>query len=237
MDHPLDNPVWAALTGPHAELAIGHGEARHYPRDIAPFSAISEPSAAAYADLARDLDPGLEARLFRPTAEAPPPGWEILSARPILQMIATDPRGLRDDAALEGGTGHLTLGPDDIGDMCDLAAATKPGPFGPRTPLLGTYVGVRRGGRLAAMAGERFRLPGHAEISAVCTHPEARRRGLAAALTRHLARQIFARGEVPFLHVFADNRPALALYERLGFRTRAQLFVLWHRPGRGGDRA
>ena len=38
----LDNPVWHALTGPHAHLALGRGKARHYPRDIAPFSAVAE---------------------------------------------------------------------------------------------------------------------------------------------------------------------------------------------------
>ena len=32
------------------------GKARHYPRDMAPFSAIEEPTAAAYADLAHDLE-------------------------------------------------------------------------------------------------------------------------------------------------------------------------------------
>lgn len=47
MPHPLDNPVWHALTGPHANVALGRGAARHYPRDIAPFSAIAEPTAAA----------------------------------------------------------------------------------------------------------------------------------------------------------------------------------------------
>ncbi len=215
------------MTGPHSALAIGHGNARHYPRDIAPFSAVAAPGAAAYAELARDLAPGLEARLFRPMPEAPPPGWEVVSVRPILQMTASEPGRFQDDA----GVDVMTLGADDVGEMCDLAEITKPGPFGRRTPLLGIYIGVRREGRLIAMAGGRFKLPGHTEISAVCTHPEARGRGLAAALTRHLALQIFARGEVPFLHVFPDNRPALALYERLGFRTRTRLFVLWHQPG------
>src|SRR5258708_37791741 len=83
MSGPLDNPVWHALTGPHAWFAFGRGAARHFPRDVAPFSAIAEPTASAYGDLAADLPPGLEARLFRPTKEATPPGWETISARPI----------------------------------------------------------------------------------------------------------------------------------------------------------
>src|SRR3954469_7538978 len=87
-EHPLDNPVWHALAGPHAGVALGHGGARHYPRDMAPFSALAEATPAAYADLAADLPPGLEARLFRPAEEPAPSGWEVVSARPILQMVA-----------------------------------------------------------------------------------------------------------------------------------------------------
>ena len=47
--------------------------------------------------------------------------------------------------------------------MLALVAATAPGPFGRRTPLLGRYLGIRDGGRLVAMAGERLRVPGHVE--------------------------------------------------------------------------
>jgi ribosomal protein S18 acetylase RimI-like enzyme len=226
--HPLDNPVWHALTaGPHAALARGTGLARHYPRDAAPFSGLAEATPAAYADLARDLPPGVEARLFRPAEETPPPGWGVVSARPIRQMVA---------AAVNLAARHpldeslAVLGPADAADMLELADAAKPGPFGPRTGELGRFVGHRGpDGRLLAMAGERFRLPGHVELSAICVHPDARGRGLGAALTQHLARDALARGEVPFLHVFPDN-PAAVLYERLGFRDRAALWVLWHRP-------
>jgi len=94
--HPLDNPVWHALVGPHAGFAIGSGAARHYPRDITPFSAIVEPTAAAYADLAADLPAGLEARLFRPIKEPALPGWGTISARPITQMVLDNPGDLSD---------------------------------------------------------------------------------------------------------------------------------------------
>ena len=228
MQHALDNPVWHALVGPHAQLAIGQGLARHYPRDIAPFSAVAEPTEAAYADLAADLPSGLEARLFRPQDEPAPTGWETLSARPIVQMVADDidtPHAtLRDDLTV--------LGSDDTKDMLDLAEIAKPGPFGPRTALLGRYVGYRKDGRLLAMGGERFRLPGFVELSAICVHPDARGAGLGSAIALRLAHLALAQGEIPFLHVFPDN-PALALYRRLGFRERACLWVIWRRVAAG----
>lgn len=223
MTDPLDNPVWSSLTGPHAGLAIGTGAARHYPRDMAPFSAIRESSPDAYAALARDLPSGLEARLFRPKEEAPPAGWRMVSARPILQMVAGAP------PAPDEGQASDRLDGRDIDAMMALAAAAKPGPFDRRTPALGRYLGLRENGRLVAMAGERFRLAGYTKISAICTYPEARGRGHAARLTRALMRGIADRGEIAFLHVFPDN-PAASLYERLGFKRRATLWVLWHRP-------
>lgn len=224
----LDNPVWHALTGPHASLALGQGKARHYPREIAPFSGIAEATPAAYADLAADLPSRTEVRLFRPANEFPPSGWEVLSTRPILQLVC-DATELPPASDVEAGI--VELGTEATPEMLALVAATKPGPFGSRTRELGLYVGIRdvQDGRLIAMGGERLRTKGHVELSAIAVHPGARGRGLGAAVTAHLVRAAMARSEVPFLHVFPDN-PALGLYLRLGFRERAILWVLWHRP-------
>ncbi len=219
----LDNPVWHALEGPHRSYASGRGMARHYPRDIAPFSAIAEPTGAAYADLAAGLPAGTEARLFRPHAEALPDGWEELQRFAMLQMVAARPPDVAESPALE-------LSQTDAPDMIDLVAVAQPGPFGQRTPVLGRYLGIRDGDRLVAMAGERLRFAGHVELSAICVHPEARGRGYAAALTRALMQRAFADGEVPFLHVRPDNTAAIGLYKRLGFETRRELVVLWRRP-------
>jgi ribosomal protein S18 acetylase RimI-like enzyme len=225
---PLDNPVWYALTGPHARFAVGQGRARHYPRDMAPFSAIAESTPAAYADLARHIADEIEARLFRPENETPPPGWEAISARPIIQMVL-EVSVLPEP--LDAETEIVPLGHADVPEMLALVESTRPGPFGPRTIELGSYVGVRdaQTGSLIAMGGERFSLDHHVELSAIAVHPDARGHGLGAAITAYLARAAIARGQVPFLHVFPDN-PAATLYARLGFRERANLWVLWRRP-------
>jgi ribosomal protein S18 acetylase RimI-like enzyme len=218
----LDNPVWYALEGPHRAYAFGRGMARHYPRDMAPFSGIAEPSEAAYADLAGGLPENTEARLFRPCREPLPRGWQEVDCFPMLQMVAEKVPAACDAPVTE-------LSETDAPEMQDLVAVAQPGPFGKRTRLLGRYLGIRQGGRLVGMAGERLRLPGHVELSAICVHPEARGRGHAASLTAALMRLAFAAGEVPFLHVRPDNA-AVALYERLGFQTRRELVVLWRRP-------
>jgi ribosomal protein S18 acetylase RimI-like enzyme len=226
--NPLDNPVWHALAGPHRAHAVGRGLALHYPRDMAPFSAIAEPSAEAYADLAADLPPQTEARLFRPSEEPLPPGWEQLDAFPMLQMVAA--AAPSPDASAVVSLSEALLSEADGPAMMELVAAAKPGPFGPRTPALGRYLGIRRAGRLVAMAGERLRVPGHVELSGICVHPEARGRGHGVTLTCALMQQAFEGGEVPFLHVRPDNVAAVGLYRRLGFEVRCELVVLWRRP-------
>jgi GNAT superfamily N-acetyltransferase len=224
----LDNPVWYALIGPHALFATGVGQARHYPRDAAPFSAIAEPSPAAYADLATDLLAGVEARLFRPGEEPTPDGWETISARPIIQMVFD-----RSTAPLvdRGATEVYGLAASDVPQMLALADMAKPGPFGARTITLGNYVGVvdQETGRLVAMGGERFRLPSCVELSGIAVQPDSRGRGLGRAVTAYLVKTALRRQLVPFLHVFPEN-PATALYAKLGFRERTRLWVLWRRP-------
>ena len=114
--------------------------------------------------------------------------------------------------------------------MLALAEVTKPGPFLPRTHELGAFYGVRIGGRLIAMAGERLKLPGYTEITAVCTHEDFRGMGLAAALIARVADGIQARGETPFLHVFSHNASAIAVYRRLGMTFRRAFAVTFARP-------
>jgi ribosomal protein S18 acetylase RimI-like enzyme len=115
----------------------------------------------------------------------------------------------------------LTLGPDDVDDMLDLVARTRPGPFLRRTIVLGTYLGYRQdSGKLVALAGERLHVDGYTELSAVCTDPDARGRGIATALMQELVTRIAARGETAFLHVASENDTARSLYETLGFTVR-----------------
>src|SRR6185312_5821777 len=159
---------------------------------------------------------------------AAPPGFISIISATIHQMTAArlDPPG----DSLE----VVSLSEADAPEMRALAELTQPGPFHARTHQLGGFVGVRNNGRLIAMAGERLRVPGFTEISAVCTHPDARGRGLAGALMRRVAAGIVARGEELFLHVYPRNQAAIAVYETLGFRRRAdvQFTVFRHRqPG------
>jgi hypothetical protein len=111
----------------------------------------------------------------------------------------------------------------DAPQMLALATLTKPGPFFARTHQLGDFVGVKQGGELIAMAGERMKPVGFTEVSGVCSHPDHQGKGYAASLMGVIATRILARGETPFLHVFADNTGAVRLYKALGYAVRTEI--------------
>ncbi|WP_241779702.1 GNAT family N-acetyltransferase [Streptomyces natalensis] len=223
--HLLDNAVWAALTGPHARFAERVGRAARYPLDVCPFTALADPAdPGAWDDLAELVGPDTVTPVTG--VRAVPDGWEIVERGQGVQLVDT---GLRAEPAPEA----VRLGLDDIPEILDLVALTKPGPFLPRTVELGVYLGIRHRGRLIAMAGERVHPPGWTEISAVCTHPAHRGQGLATRLVRAVAAGIRERGEIPFLHALAGNTTAIRLYESIGFTLRRRTnFVLVRTPGR-----
>jgi predicted GNAT family acetyltransferase len=142
-----------------------------------------------------------------------PDGWETLSVNDGVQLVAESLEPAEDPEAV-----RLTAA--DVPEILDLVKRTKPGPFASRTIELGTYLGIRRNGKLVAMAGERFRPPGYTEISAVCTDDAWRGHGFASRLTRAVAVGIVKRDETPFLHAVATNTSAIRLYEKMGFTLR-----------------
>lgn len=217
--HVLDNPALASLTGPHAHFAERRGRVLRYPLDVSPWLALpDEPDARDWADVAALAGPGAGVPLAGYTG--PVPGdWEISFHVEGVQLVDD---GL--DAAPDPEAVRLT--PADVPEMLDLVARTRPGPFLPRTIELGTYLGIRRGGALVAMAGERLHPPGWTEISAVCTDPAFRGQGLAGRLIRAVAHGIRERGETPLLHTGAQNTNAIRLYEALGFRLRRRTAFL-----------
>jgi GNAT superfamily N-acetyltransferase len=220
--HVLDNPAWAALTGPHAGLAERHGRSARYLSDVSPFAAVDDPAdPAAWRDLAALAGADYEPLLAAPGL-AGQPGWTHVGGIPGVQLIGPDVRGAADPEA-------LLLTADDVPEMLDLVQRTRPGPFGKRTPELGTYLGIRRDGVLAAMAGERMRLDGWTEVSAVCTDPAYRGAGLATRLIGAVVAGIRSRGEVPFLHAAGTNTGAIRLYEQLGFTVRTPIVFAAYR--------
>jgi ribosomal protein S18 acetylase RimI-like enzyme len=230
--HALDHPAWSSLTTAHRPLSQGDDLARRYRPDINRFIAArddSDEALRAMVGLVADDDP---VYILQVPAIRLPDGLDVRATALGVQLLAeapvTAPRKADDIVALDE---------HDAAGMLALATLTRPGPFLAHTGRMGAFFGIRIDGRLAAMAGERFRFPGHTELSGVCTHPDFRGRGLAGRLSRHVAARIAARGDTAFLHAWKDNHAAIALYEKLGFRWRCDVNVaVLQRPAATGTR-
>ncbi len=222
VESALDNMAWHALAGPHAHLAVtaGEGAVRRYRDDIAPFCGVERLDDLGWSALAELVGPQGVAVFLRGEVEQPPTGWTELLREDATQYVAGDlvePRsGTPEVVELTGA---------DVPEMVRLAAETDPGPFGPNSHLTGRWFGVRRDGRLVAMAGERMRVEGFGEVSGVCVDPAARGEGLGAAVTLAAAHGIRERGDRPMLHVRHGNDRAHRLYRRLGFEVRRMVVV------------
>lgn len=220
--HPLDRPVWSMLTGRQAHLAEGDARALRIDRGYGVFGVAADPGAEAQAALAALVPDDGEIWIVEGERWPVPAGTREVKRAVLAQMVAEGSPPLPRD----GEPAILALDEDDAPEMAALADHAKPGPWGPKTHRYGPFFGIRENGRLLAMAGQRILVPGMAEVSGVSTWEDCRGRGLARALIGHVMREMVARGETPFLHSYADNAGAIALYESLGFRIRREVHVL-----------
>jgi predicted GNAT family acetyltransferase len=219
MRHPLDRPVWTALTTRHSPLARGGPLAKRYPPTIVPFAASADSSAESLRALEELVPPGDTVVMPEADDIALPPGLAAVSIVKGVQMIADDQLQRVSDERIQ----RLTEA--DAAEMLALATLTKPGPFTLQAMSLGEFWGVKIDGRLAVMAGERMKQPGYTELSGVCSHPDFRGGGLGRLLSLHVAGKILKRGEIPYLHAYATNETAIRLYESIGFKLRSSMNI------------
>lgn len=218
-DDYLGNVVWASLSGAHAHLAQINGSGRRYRPEFAPFAGAPDYAGSSVAEIAAMLLPDERVALVTEHKPEVPPGYDVVRDTTLVQMVGAKTFAAPEDARIG------ELGTADARDMLQLAQLTEPGPFQERTREMGRFIGIRDGGQLVAMAGERMVAGRYVEVSAVCTHPDWRGRGLAALLMSHVCVAIQDRERIPFLHVIAANTSAIRLYHALGFRIARSLHL------------
>jgi hypothetical protein len=147
----LERPIWSALTTTHASFALGNDLARRYPPDISPMAAVRDVSEEpCLQSLTKLLTPGDVVGLFSTEQVPADRNLAVIAQKVVDQMVYEQ----NEAAPISGVVVKLT--PADVPEMLHLAELTKPGPFAARTIALGSYIGIRSGGQLVAMAGERM---------------------------------------------------------------------------------
>ena len=219
MAHPLDTPVWSALTTCQADIALGDQLARRFSPHMAAHGALAELTAEAFESLSR-ISPE-PVGLFFPGPPRLPANWTITRHIRMFQMVHESKPMPQIRLAPEARI--VELSENDIAEMSGIYALTRPGrTIAPHIQQLGPFMGVRAQDKLVAMGGLRLHVPGYREITTVATHPEHLGRGYATALVAALMQRIYDAGDSPFLHVRDDNSRAIQIYERLGFAKRMQ---------------
>lgn len=225
MDHLLDNPIWNALNTEQSHFNCGDAQLKYFDPEVSPFVAMKNWDAGdlQYLDQQLPADRNFFHIIAQPIEL--PASCSIRFSIPLYQMVcpalqpfATAVSGLRD------------LRDTDIPAMVELTALTKPGPFMSKTSDFGHYTGIFEKEVLVAMAGERLKVPGYTEVSAICTHPDHTGKGYAALLLSLAAEKIIQKDSIPFLHVRHDNERAIRMYEKAGFEIRREMnFVIFRK--------
>jgi ribosomal protein S18 acetylase RimI-like enzyme len=228
MDALLDNPVYNALTTGDAALARGSGQVRYFDEAVSPFAGFPERYEKGFEDLCEQLPPERRILFAAIHPIQAPRHWEIAAYIRGVQFVFDTTREVASPSIEP-----TPLSSEHVDEMVQLATLTKPGPFNKRTIGFGSYYGIFEDGRLSAMTGQRLHVSGYTEVSAVCTHPDFLGRGYATALLQHQLLIILNQKQTPFLHVRDDNKRAIGVYERLGFRLRGPMhFYFLRRSGR-----
>ena len=211
----LDNPAWHSLNETHQSFAIGNDEIKFYQPQVCPFGGIN----SKHPDLISFFKNHLQLNSFFIIGDKPleTPDLIIEIELICLQMVCSLP------VEMQFSENSISLKEPHKKQLIDLVNLVQPGYFQEETLLMGDYYGIYENNQLVAAAGERMKMDGFTEISAVVTHSDFTGRGFAKQLVAHMANKNFEHDRVPYLHVAETNTTAVRLYEKLGFDIRRKI--------------
>jgi RimJ/RimL family protein N-acetyltransferase len=114
----------------------------------------------------------------------------------------------------------IQLREPDLNDLKVLYNASYPGNwFDARMLETGYYFGIKLDGKLVSVAGVHVYSPVYkvAALGNITTHPDWRGRGLGAQVSAKLCQELSQTVDHIGLNVKADNKAAIAIYEKIGF--------------------
>jgi predicted GNAT family acetyltransferase len=223
---PLDNPVWEALGSRQKHFNTGNDSIKYFPSNVAPFIALQHWDKADLQRLITQIPGDRSFSVMIAKKVQLPASFEIVFTTPLYQMYCPVLKPFNNPTIA-----FRKLHNADIAKMLELTEKTKPGPFYERTIDFGNYVGIFNNDELVAMAGERLKVNGYTEVSAICTNPIQLGKGYASFLLSKVSEHIIKEGNIPFLHVRTDNNRAIEVYRKLGFQIRADVYFAIFKKG------
>jgi GNAT superfamily N-acetyltransferase len=211
----LDNPFWSALHTSQQRFSMGSSHIKKFPADILPFVGLKEQNSLLMDQIVPFMIRQEEVYV-KDGIGSLPDGWKMVDHLSCIQMLCQQLPEIR----LEKKATIDRLKENDFDELFQLVNQVQPGFIMKRTHLLGDYFGIRINGKLVATAGERLRMDGFIELSAVCTLPEFTGMGYAQLLVQEVCQGIFNKGSIPILHVLESNNRAIKIYEMFNFKKR-----------------
>lgn len=215
-ENKLDNPVWHSLNEVHQNCSLEYAAGKFYRPEYCPFGGFSniEYSAKGIEAYSNLMDN------FYVVGAMPLFGGVLILHKNLVcnQMLLEAPIDIEINEQI---VELITQQQKDA--LFDLVNLVQPGYFKSKTSDLGKYFGIYKNDELVAVTGERMKMTGFTEVSAVVTHPNHTRKGYAKQLIKHTTDEIFSENKIPYLHVAESNTGAIRLYEKLGFTTRRKI--------------
>lgn len=218
-NHKLDNPVWFSLSETHQDFALSYDNLKCYDPDYCLFG--GHISNLSITDAITRYS-GLTDNFFIIGDKPAYPSHLTLKNELVCNQMV-----IQDKIDLDIAENIIQLTTQHSQELFQLVTLVQPGYFKNRTRELGNYFGIFRNDKLVAVAGERMKMNGYTEVSAVVTHPAHTGKGYARQLVAHTVNSIFNQNKIPYLHVAESNTRAIALYEQLGFTLRRKI-SFWH---------
>lgn len=220
----LKNPVWYALNETHEKFLIEHNGVKFYNPEVCTFGAFKDASLTtealiAYAEKCKSFFLVTEDGI--PTIDTK----KVVLDRKIegCQMVLNELVETKINETI------VPLTEAYMDEIYNLIWLVMPGYYQKRTFEMGDYYGVFKDGRLVSITGQRMQTKGFIEVSAVVTHPDYMRQGLAKQLVAYVTKEILKTNKQAILHTTKGN-PAIKLYKQLGYRlTRDMNWWYFHR--------
>jgi hypothetical protein len=177
LEHQLKNPVWHSLKETHKKFVIEFDGVQFYNPEVCTFGAFFDETKTAKA--ANKYSKLSDEFFFVSENQTPKvDDTEILLEKKIdgCQMVLNKLSNVKITENIK------VLDNTFIDEIYNLIWMVMPGYYRKRTFEMGKYYGIFKNGKLVSICGQRMQTNLFIEVSAVVTHPDYTRKGLAKQL-------------------------------------------------------